>query len=348
MVGGLADWFAVTALFRHPLGIPIPHTALLRRNQAKAARNVGRFFEAHFLEPAKLEERLRSIEIARHAAGWLAHPGNALALVAPARRRPRDDRARRAEPAGHRPRPGMAARRRRQRRGGRRHRRGDRPARQGRDAQRARRRGARPRPARGGRQPRQRRRAGLGAQPLVDRQARGPPGRRPRRRRGTVASSTNSAPATRHCGATSRPPSTGRSTRFATNGSLERAVAEARAHLVRSGALETLAAPSRRHPARPARGPARRRPRRGCEADRRGARRPCPPARYRRRGARRSRRAPVRYPGARRRRPAAGARRLRRRGHRRVEARRAHHPFRGGARAGPPVHPHQRRPAGRR
>ena len=80
MVGGLADWFAVTALFRHPLGIPIPHTALLRRNQAKAARNVGRFFEAHFLEPAKLEERLRSIEIARHAAGWLAHPGNALAL----------------------------------------------------------------------------------------------------------------------------------------------------------------------------------------------------------------------------------------------------------------------------
>jgi uncharacterized membrane-anchored protein YjiN (DUF445 family) len=81
MVGGLADWFAVTALFRHPLGIPIPHTALLPRNQARAARNVGRFFEAHFLEPAKLEERLRSIEISRHAAAWLAHPGNALALA---------------------------------------------------------------------------------------------------------------------------------------------------------------------------------------------------------------------------------------------------------------------------
>ena len=81
MVGGLADWFAVTALFRHPLGIPIPHTALLPRNQAKAARNVGRFFEAHFLEPGKLEERLRSIEISRHASAWLAHPGNALALA---------------------------------------------------------------------------------------------------------------------------------------------------------------------------------------------------------------------------------------------------------------------------
>lgn len=80
MVGGLADWFAVTALFRHPLGIPIPHTALLPRNQARAARNVGRFFEAHFLDPDKLAERLRSIEIARHASRWLAHPGNALAL----------------------------------------------------------------------------------------------------------------------------------------------------------------------------------------------------------------------------------------------------------------------------
>jgi uncharacterized membrane-anchored protein YjiN (DUF445 family) len=81
MVGGLADWFAVTALFRHPLGIPIPHTALLPRNQARAARNVGRFFEAHFLDPDRLAERLRGIEIARHAATWLAHPGNALALA---------------------------------------------------------------------------------------------------------------------------------------------------------------------------------------------------------------------------------------------------------------------------
>jgi uncharacterized membrane-anchored protein YjiN (DUF445 family) len=81
MVGGLADWFAVTALFRHPLGLPIPHTALLPRNQASAARNVGRFFEAHFLEPALLEERLARIGLSRHAAGWLERPENAL-LVA--------------------------------------------------------------------------------------------------------------------------------------------------------------------------------------------------------------------------------------------------------------------------
>ena len=56
MVGGLADWFAVEALFRRPLGLPIPHTGLLPANQARAARNVGRFFETHFLEPAALED----------------------------------------------------------------------------------------------------------------------------------------------------------------------------------------------------------------------------------------------------------------------------------------------------
>jgi uncharacterized membrane-anchored protein YjiN (DUF445 family) len=81
MVGGLADWFAVEALFRHPLGLPIPHTALLPANQARAARNVGRFFEAHFLDPALLDARLRRIGISRHAADWLTRPGNALALA---------------------------------------------------------------------------------------------------------------------------------------------------------------------------------------------------------------------------------------------------------------------------
>lgn len=58
MIGGLADWFAVSALFRHPLGIPIPHTALLPRNQAKAAKSAGRFIETHFLQPAQLEARI--------------------------------------------------------------------------------------------------------------------------------------------------------------------------------------------------------------------------------------------------------------------------------------------------
>ncbi len=81
MVGGLADWFAVEALFRRPLGLPIPHTALLPANQARAAKNVGRFFETHFLEPVELEARLRRIEPARHVADWLADPANAMTLA---------------------------------------------------------------------------------------------------------------------------------------------------------------------------------------------------------------------------------------------------------------------------
>jgi uncharacterized membrane-anchored protein YjiN (DUF445 family) len=81
MVGGLADWFAVEALFRRPLGLPIPHTALLQRNQARAARNVGRFFETHFLEPEALAARVRSAEPARRLSAWMAEPANA-SLVA--------------------------------------------------------------------------------------------------------------------------------------------------------------------------------------------------------------------------------------------------------------------------
>ena len=81
LIGGLADWFAVEALFRRPLGLPIPHTALLPRNQARAARNVGRVLETHFLDPATLARRLRRAEPGRRAIEWLARPESA-ALVA--------------------------------------------------------------------------------------------------------------------------------------------------------------------------------------------------------------------------------------------------------------------------
>lgn len=81
LVGGLADWFAVTALFRHPLGLPIPHTALLPKNQARAARNVARFLEEHFIEPAQIEARLRAIGPARLLADWLTRPENAQLLA---------------------------------------------------------------------------------------------------------------------------------------------------------------------------------------------------------------------------------------------------------------------------
>ncbi|WBU55722.1 DUF445 domain-containing protein [Paracoccus sediminicola] len=77
MVGGLADWFAVTALFRHPLGIPIPHTALLPRNQKRAAANVGRFFDQHFLQPEQLRARLMSARPSVFLLGWISDPAHA-------------------------------------------------------------------------------------------------------------------------------------------------------------------------------------------------------------------------------------------------------------------------------
>lgn len=81
MAGGVADLFAVESLFRLPLGLPIPHTALLPKNQVRAARNVSRFFETHFLELDSLQACLRACEPGRHALAWLAHRDHA-ALVA--------------------------------------------------------------------------------------------------------------------------------------------------------------------------------------------------------------------------------------------------------------------------
>ena len=83
MIGGLADWFAVVALFRHPLGIPIPHTALLPRNQARAAESVGAFFKSYFLDPASISARVAEIAPARRAAEWLKIPENAALVAAP-------------------------------------------------------------------------------------------------------------------------------------------------------------------------------------------------------------------------------------------------------------------------
>src|SRR5690242_16160884 len=72
MVGGLADWFAVTALFRHPLGLPIPHTAIIPRNKDRIGRTIGNFVQNHFLARDVLNERLRSVHIAERSARWLA------------------------------------------------------------------------------------------------------------------------------------------------------------------------------------------------------------------------------------------------------------------------------------
>ena len=76
LVGGLADWFAVTALFRHPLGLPIPHTAIIATRKDRIGRTIGNFVQNHFLARDVLTERLRSVHIAERSARWLADPEN--------------------------------------------------------------------------------------------------------------------------------------------------------------------------------------------------------------------------------------------------------------------------------
>lgn len=81
MIGGLADWFAVEALFRRPLGLPIPHTALLPANKDRAARNVGKFVATHLLDPGTARARIVHMAPARHAALQLSHKHNARQLA---------------------------------------------------------------------------------------------------------------------------------------------------------------------------------------------------------------------------------------------------------------------------
>ena len=72
MVGGVADWFAVTALFRHPLGLPIPHTALIVERKDQFAATLGRFVQENFLTADVLAERIRSARLVPRLAAWLA------------------------------------------------------------------------------------------------------------------------------------------------------------------------------------------------------------------------------------------------------------------------------------
>ena len=77
MVGGLADWFAVTALFRHPLGLPIPHTAIIRERKDQFGATLGGFVQDNFLSPEIVGERVREARIADRVSVWLADPDNA-------------------------------------------------------------------------------------------------------------------------------------------------------------------------------------------------------------------------------------------------------------------------------
>ena len=77
MVGGVADWFAVTALFRRPLGLPIPHTAVIVERKDQFAETLGQFVQENFLNADVLAERIRSAGPAPRLAAWLADEGNA-------------------------------------------------------------------------------------------------------------------------------------------------------------------------------------------------------------------------------------------------------------------------------
>jgi len=74
MVGGLADWFAVTALFRHPLGLPIPHTAIIPRNKDRIGETLASFLRDNFLTPAVVARRMARLDVAGAAGRLLAAP----------------------------------------------------------------------------------------------------------------------------------------------------------------------------------------------------------------------------------------------------------------------------------
>lgn len=77
MVGALADWFAVTALFRHPLGAPIPHTAIIPRRKEALGRSLGEFVGENFLSVSVVRTRLRAVGLSARLGAWLAEPAHA-------------------------------------------------------------------------------------------------------------------------------------------------------------------------------------------------------------------------------------------------------------------------------
>src|ERR1700729_2904664 len=71
-IGGLADWYAVVALFRRPLGLPIPHTAIIPANQSRIGEKLGELIERHFLDATAVKARLDQTDFAASIAAWLA------------------------------------------------------------------------------------------------------------------------------------------------------------------------------------------------------------------------------------------------------------------------------------
>jgi len=84
MVGALADWFAVTALFKHPLGIPIPHTAIIKRKKDQLGEGLGDFVRENFMSEAVVETKLRDAQVAGRLGKWLSEPVHAERVAAEA------------------------------------------------------------------------------------------------------------------------------------------------------------------------------------------------------------------------------------------------------------------------
>jgi uncharacterized membrane-anchored protein YjiN (DUF445 family) len=77
LVGGIADWFAIVALFRRPLGLPFPHSAIVPRNKDRIGAALGRFVAGHFLTRENIARRLENLDLAGHAIRWMAEPAHA-------------------------------------------------------------------------------------------------------------------------------------------------------------------------------------------------------------------------------------------------------------------------------
>jgi uncharacterized membrane-anchored protein YjiN (DUF445 family) len=84
MVGAIADWFAVTALFKHPLGLPIPHTALIPKRKDEFGKSLEDFVQENFLQEAIIRDRLVAAQVSARVAEWLREPDNAARVVAEA------------------------------------------------------------------------------------------------------------------------------------------------------------------------------------------------------------------------------------------------------------------------
>ncbi len=82
MIGALADWFAVTALFKHPMGIPIPHTAIIKRKKDQLGEGLGTFVRENFMSPEVVETKLRDAEVAGRLGKWLSDQAHAERVAA--------------------------------------------------------------------------------------------------------------------------------------------------------------------------------------------------------------------------------------------------------------------------